>query len=236
LGFFSASLIAVAVMRDRSGLVALGVVGLLASASQTSILAIGVFLAFHISVRAYARVGALGALLTASGATLGIYSGALMAGIDLLNPGSYLQVDATLTGRTDIWRIVLNTDIGVLGLTDRDFTFLVETTSGVGSAHNLWIETWARSGVVGFATLSVAYLCLVIRAARHRNVRAVGTILFFSVLSSTEGVLLAMPYILLLGGVFACAEVEWSRRRIPPGQPDTIGSATSSGRRLAESL
>lgn len=174
-----------------------GVVGLLAAASQTALVAATIAAGLVVTMRFSRRLGNAGSCLVASALVAVTYGGNAMISRFVpasLQPG---QFDGGFTGRTDLWATVLSQDVGLIGLSDEQFVLVVQSSSGLGSAHNLWIEIWARSGPIGVIILSLFVLWLIKLAATTRRDLTVFVVVFFLVTSITEGVLLAMPLIVL---------------------------------------
>jgi hypothetical protein len=193
----------------------LGVLVLLAAASQTAILATIGASVIILGARLRRRMGptGLGLALVVGAASAYIVHAALSEPVPV-------TVDTSLTGRTQIWAVLLRQDVGWFGLTDGAFTALTMQAHGVSSAHNLWIQEWALGGPVGLAASIVAMSSLLITSVRLRSEALGATVVFLLVLSLTEGVLFELPLI-----IFFAVLVSWSIQQgvnetIEPRSPD----------------
>ncbi|MBD8011307.1 O-antigen ligase family protein [Microbacterium sp. Re1] len=183
---------------NRSAYFVIAGVGLLAAASQTSILATLLAGAAYLAVRILNRMGAVSATIFVS-MSLAVGVAVMMftdvAGILTSESDNF---DGTLTGRTEIWATLLRQDYGLLGLSSDDFTYLLETEFSLGSAHNLYVEALLRSGIVGLAFVGVFLVLLVVSALRTRAGAPIAIFVFLVVSTITEGVLLSLPLIAFL--------------------------------------
>lgn len=114
--------------------------------------------------------------------------------------------DATLTGRTDIWEILLNLieerpnrgyGYGAFWSPGSDQALYVRelTQWEVPTAHNGWLETWLSIGLVGLSLFCVSFVLTIIRAvmtafSRWVGFFALGFILQFFVFSLSESIIL----------------------------------------------
>ena len=190
----------------RLALLTLAALALLASASQTALiataLAVGVRLLYH-SKR---RFGASAALVVAVISTVAVLG--LASATGLLRDANTGAVDLTFTSRTIIWERIIQADVGLFGLDDRTFTSLVMDAYGVGSAHNTWLESWARMGFLGVLSVAMYFATVLIGAHRKSSISAASLVVFLAVVSIMEGVLLSFPSIIAVSalvGVFLLA-------------------------------
>jgi O-antigen ligase len=197
-----AVLIGITMRRKGAAVTALiGVLGLLASASQTSILGAAVGVAIVLVRRIFTHLGRAIGLTAAVLAVVALILGnTLLDGVSRAST-SFSGFDSTFTGRTLIWDFLLQQNFGTFGLTDAQFTALLANQFGLGSAHNLYVEVLTRYGYVGLfaAGLFVGWLCL--RALFRGTDRIIAVTSLFLVASMTEGVLLAMPLVALFASL-----------------------------------
>lgn len=206
--------------RKSSGklLVLLGAVALLASASQTSILGVLAALSWVCILLATRKWGGSGAAGSAILGGAAIYFA--IGQVGLFSGEAISSADLTFTNRTVIWESILRQEVGWVGLTDAEFTQVVQLAYGVGSAHNLWLEYWGRYGILGLGATIVMFAWLV-RRATSRSGRLAAVVVFLAVTSLMEGVLLALPLITIFLAAFIWCSSAWSQ-------------STTAGPRLVE--
>lgn len=216
LGLLSGTLVVASItsIDRRSRPVALiGVLGLLSAASLTAVLSTFVAVSVVLAKRAFQKSGAF----TATMMSIGFVAGALI----LFQSSERLEFASsgeTFTGRTLIWDYLLQQDYGWLGIQSNTFAELLQTQFALGSAHNLYVEALLRTGVLGLMVVSASIVALLVSAIRNRNDRMIGIVSYLIISSITEGVLLALPFVLVFA-VFSYAE---------PGNGDKRSDAPSS--------
>lgn len=188
----------------------LGVIALLASASQTSLIATTAGGAIVLAKGAGDKYGRVLVLTSMALLSLAVY---LI--IDLIFFGERIgsSVDVSFTGRTIIWEALLRQDVGAFGLSQVQFLVVTQQAYGVSSAHNLWLELWARAGAFGVLAALVIALRLVVVGWRTRRDLGLAGVAFFAVLSVMEGVILTVPLILVVGALFVAAHAEQKPQR-----------------------
>ncbi len=143
------------------GLVFLGAVLVLLSTSRTALLALTICVAGPAAI-ALTRRGFGFAALAIFGGVCGLAS---LLGVLLVGPGVILEAlgrDATLTGRTDIWRALVEAiaarpwtgyGYGVFWSVDDGPVFWLRQVTAweVPTAHNAWLETALAIGLPGVA-------------------------------------------------------------------------------------
>jgi hypothetical protein len=147
---------------------AFAVVGLLAAGSQTALLAVVVAVCCVLMVRLLKAISVQYRPVLASFGTVAVLVLAwLVMAHALTVPTLPLSADdLTLTKRTMIWQQLSGGGVPSLGLGGDGLAARIAATIQVGSAHNMWLETWLRDGVPGVVALVIAVLALVIVACR----------------------------------------------------------------------
>lgn len=155
-----------AVFRHRWIAIAVCGVGLLQSASRTSQVAAVVALLSVLLINLYRKaqmVGLAATLLTAAASTTTLIA---FGGFGWVRSG--LGKTSNLTGRTDIWRVVLSASarhrVGGLGF-GAVWVNLSPVSSaiefrfpGIVSSHNVFVETLASTGWIGLALLVLFFI------------------------------------------------------------------------------
>ena len=179
--------------RLRVAAVALGAVGLAASASQTSSIATVIALLITGLATGWLRVrspsGRLALLAAGLAVVVVVVAAVAYTGVvSALVSGD--TVDTTLSGRTDIWSSLLGSgSVPALGLGHYGTAQLISDLTRVGSTHNVWIDAYLVDGMAGIAALVLAILAFVwgaVREARRGSAVALGVLVGFLVVGVTE--------------------------------------------------
>jgi hypothetical protein len=148
--------------RSRTGFL-ISVVGLLAAASQTALIAVLIAIC---AVYAARLARGMASQYRAAFASLG--TGVLLllvwltqAQVLTVPTPALSQDDLTLTHRTLVWQQLSAGGVPPLGLGGDGLAARIAARTSVGSAHNMWLEAWLRDGIVGVLALVVAAVVLV---------------------------------------------------------------------------
>ncbi|WP_084419833.1 O-antigen ligase family protein [Henriciella litoralis] len=217
----------------------------LLSTSKTALL--GLLLGF--GVLAGAAWMRRGVFTTISSIWLGVVLVGLFASVMTLAPGVIFQLlgrDATLTGRTDIWAVLISAigDRPWLGYGYGAFWGLesmpayrvrMATEWLVPTAHNGWLETALAIGLLGVGALLMNYLLLMIRASwlavsSWMGVFVLGVSLQYLLFSLSESIALQQNTIVWVTYVTVVAKTALTTRDMTKKQPERVppGAATPS--------
>lgn len=217
-GLFAGLLVVVSfVQKDtkkRNWGILIGVFTMFAAASQSVIIAL---------VAASFVAGTAHFLLNRGSPYFGAFFFAIVAALSacslaygrMLSRGfSGFHYEFSVTGRTDVWRALVEADKFIWGLSSAEFVQLVYEAREVKSAHNLALEIWLRYGVPGLIGILIFVLVMGYYCTSIRSEIVVMLATLIVVLSLTEGVLLFLPYCVYLAAGMKCVSPPWGREVI----------------------
>lgn len=217
-GLFAGLLVIVSLVqkntKKRNWGVLVGVFTMLAAASQSAIIAL--LVALLVAGTAHFLINKsspyFGAFFFSVIAAIG--AGSVIYGRMLSRGFSGFHYEFSVTGRTDVWRALVEADKFIWGLSSAEFVQLVYEAREVKSAHNLALEIWLRYGVPGLIGILIFLLVMGYYCASIRSQLVVMMATFIVVLSLTEGVLLFLPYCVFLAAGMKCVSLPggWESR------------------------
>lgn len=237
LGLFSGSAVILSLIlpdpnrRRRRLLLVVGTTGLLACASQTSIIATLASFALYILWRlrrsTVGPIGSIAAILTLSGlSTIGFAQLDFFAKQDS-------GTDLTFTGRTEIWAYLLDQQVGFFGMSASDFIDATQAAYGVNSAHNTFLELWGRGGYLTVIAVAVFTLGL-FRLAYRSGAPLLIVSMFVLVTMFFESAIFQAPYVFFAYALLSAGQASNRGQGGEEGSMGDPGAGDGAARPIAE--